>query len=63
MCRGLKVTVKFKDEDSPKDSEKRTLYQIGKELLQENGYHEIGMDHFALKQIVCMKHTKTATPP
>ncbi|MEZ7498796.1 oxygen-independent coproporphyrinogen III oxidase [Flavobacterium sp. Arc3] len=39
----------FKDEDLPKDSEKRKLYQIGKELLQENGYHEIGMDHFALK--------------
>jgi oxygen-independent coproporphyrinogen-3 oxidase len=32
----------FKDEDIPKDTEKRTLYQIGKELLQENGYHEIG---------------------
>jgi oxygen-independent coproporphyrinogen-3 oxidase len=39
----------FKDEDLPKDSEKRTLYQIGKELLQENGYNEIGMDHFAFK--------------
>lgn len=39
----------FKDEDLPQDSEKRKLYQIGKELLQENGYNEIGMDHFALK--------------
>jgi oxygen-independent coproporphyrinogen-3 oxidase len=39
----------FKDEDLPKDTKKRTLYQIGKELLQKNGYHEIGMDHFALK--------------
>ena len=39
----------FKDEDIPKDQEKRILYQIGKELLLENGYHEIGMDHFALK--------------
>ncbi|WP_367768612.1 oxygen-independent coproporphyrinogen III oxidase [Flavobacterium sp. WC2421] len=39
----------FKDEDIPKDQEKRMLYQIGKELLLENGYHEIGMDHFALK--------------
>ncbi|TDE02170.1 oxygen-independent coproporphyrinogen III oxidase [Flavobacterium hiemivividum] len=39
----------FKDEDIPKDNEKRKLYQTGKELLQENGYHEIGMDHFALK--------------
>jgi oxygen-independent coproporphyrinogen-3 oxidase len=56
MCRGLKETdnevLKMR---IPKDTEKRTLYQIGKELLQENGYHEIGMDHFALKQTVCMK--------
>jgi oxygen-independent coproporphyrinogen-3 oxidase len=39
----------FKDEDLPKDKEKRMLYQMGKELLQANGYHEIGMDHFSLK--------------
>ncbi|MEL1241535.1 oxygen-independent coproporphyrinogen III oxidase [Flavobacterium flavipallidum] len=38
----------FKDEDIPKDQEKRILYQVGKELLQKNGYIEIGMDHFAL---------------
>ncbi|KDN54620.1 oxygen-independent coproporphyrinogen III oxidase [Flavobacterium seoulense] len=38
----------FKDEDIPKDTEKRILYQVGKELLLKNGYHEIGMDHFAL---------------
>lgn len=39
----------FKDEDIPKDHEKRVLYQTGKELLLKNGYHEIGMDHFALE--------------
>jgi oxygen-independent coproporphyrinogen-3 oxidase len=39
----------FKDEDIPKDQEKRQLYQVGKELLLKNGYHEIGMDHFALE--------------
>lgn len=38
----------FKDEDIPKDAEKRTLYEIGKRLLRLNGYVEIGMDHFAL---------------
>ena len=38
----------FKDEDIPKDDEKRILYEIGKNLLQLNGYIEIGMDHFAL---------------
>jgi len=38
----------FKDEDVPKDDEKRQLYEVGKELLAQKGYHEIGMDHFAL---------------
>ncbi|MFC4816717.1 oxygen-independent coproporphyrinogen III oxidase [Flavobacterium sp. GCM10023249] len=39
----------FKDHDVPKDDEKRKLYEIGKTLLTKKGYHEIGMDHFALK--------------
>lgn len=38
----------FNDEDIPKDDKKRILYETGKKLLHENGYHEIGMDHFAL---------------
>jgi oxygen-independent coproporphyrinogen III oxidase len=40
----------FKDEDVPKDDEKRKLYEIGKQLLDKKGYHEIGMDHFAKKR-------------
>ncbi len=39
----------FKDADIPKDDEKRLLYETGKNLLELSGYHEIGMDHFALK--------------
>jgi len=39
----------FNDEDIPKDDKKRKLYETGKKLLYENGYHEIGMDHFALE--------------
>ncbi|GAW88806.1 coproporphyrinogen III oxidase [Flavobacterium psychrophilum] len=39
----------FKDEDVPKDDAKRKLYEVGKQSLYKNGYHEIGMDHFALK--------------
>ncbi|MBF6642188.1 oxygen-independent coproporphyrinogen III oxidase [Flavobacterium sp. J49] len=39
----------FKDEDVPKDDEKRKLYEVGKTLLAKKGYHEIGMDHFALE--------------
>ena len=32
----------------PSAETKRTQYQLGKELLEEMGYIEIGMDHFAL---------------
>ncbi|WJS92878.1 oxygen-independent coproporphyrinogen III oxidase [Flavobacterium johnsoniae] len=39
----------FNEENLPKDAEKRQLYEIGKKLLSQNGYHEIGMDHFALE--------------
>lgn len=38
----------FNDEDLPKDDEKRLLYEVGKKHLSVKGYHEIGMDHFAL---------------
>jgi oxygen-independent coproporphyrinogen-3 oxidase len=40
----------FKDEDVPKDDQKRKLYEVGKALLTHKGYHEIGMDHFALEE-------------
>lgn len=39
----------FKDEDLPKDEEKRELYELGKRMFSEQGYVEIGMDHFAKK--------------
>jgi oxygen-independent coproporphyrinogen III oxidase len=39
----------FKDSDLPTADVKREMYEIGKELLAEAGYVEIGMDHFALK--------------
>lgn len=38
----------FKDEDLPKASEKRKLYEIARGILIEGGYVEVGMDHFAL---------------
>ncbi|MDU8884588.1 oxygen-independent coproporphyrinogen III oxidase [Yeosuana sp. MJ-SS3] len=38
----------FDENDLPKDEEKRHLYELGKDLFFENGYVEIGMDHFAL---------------
>ncbi|MEZ4855343.1 MAG: oxygen-independent coproporphyrinogen III oxidase [Gelidibacter sp.] len=39
----------FNDNDLPSAETKRQQYELGKALLFEAGYHEIGMDHFALK--------------
>ena len=40
----------FKDADVPKDAIKRECYEAGKKKLLAHGYHEIGMDHFALEK-------------
>lgn len=40
---------RFTDKDLPSGVEKRKLYELGRALLEESGYIEIGMDHFALK--------------
>ncbi len=39
----------YRDEDLPVAAVKREMYEIGKQMLEEAGYIEIGMDHFALK--------------
>ncbi|GAA4951152.1 oxygen-independent coproporphyrinogen III oxidase [Algibacter agarivorans] len=38
----------FSDSDLPSAELKRNQYELGKRLLAEVGYEEIGMDHFAL---------------
>ena len=48
----------FKDEDVPKDDKKRHLYEVGKKLLAQKGYQEIGMDHFALQDDALFKAFK-----
>jgi oxygen-independent coproporphyrinogen-3 oxidase len=40
---------RFTELDLPSGEEKRALYELGRMLLEEAGYIEIGMDHFALK--------------
>lgn len=40
---------KFTEKDLPADVEKRALYEKGLELFKQNGYKDIGMDHFALE--------------
>lgn len=39
---------KFTEADLPIGNEKSELYEAGKILLEESGYIEVGMDHFAL---------------
>lgn len=38
----------YGEADLPSDVEKRALYETGRALLKENGYEDVGMDHFAL---------------
>lgn len=40
----------FTDMDLPTDAYKRSLYELGKELLLNADYVEVGMDHFALRE-------------
>ncbi len=39
----------FDENDLPSADLKMKLYQLGKKLFLENGYYDIGMDHFALQ--------------
>ena len=47
----------FSEEHLPKSDEKRALYELGKEMLTNIGYYEIGMDHFALPSDSLFKAT------
>ncbi len=40
----------YTETDLPAADEKRRLYELGREMLLESGYREIGMDHFALPE-------------
>lgn len=40
---------RFTEMDLPSGEEKRMLYEIGRDMLEEAGYFEIGMDHFSLE--------------
>jgi len=48
----------FKESDLPSPESKRFQYELGKKLLSEAGYVEIGMDHFALKTDALYKATE-----
>lgn len=38
----------YSEADLPRGKDKRALYELGRDLLEDAGYVEIGMDHFAL---------------
>jgi oxygen-independent coproporphyrinogen-3 oxidase len=40
---------RYTEEDLPTSEAKQELYKLGRRLLKENGYIEIGMDHFTLE--------------
>jgi oxygen-independent coproporphyrinogen-3 oxidase len=40
---------RFTEADLPAGDDKRALYELGRRMLEEVGYREIGMDHFALE--------------
>jgi oxygen-independent coproporphyrinogen-3 oxidase len=40
---------RFTEADLPSGEEKRALYELGRQLLEDVGYREVGMDHFALE--------------
>lgn len=52
---------KFTELDLPKGEEKRELYETGRNMLEDFGYAEIGMDHFALKSDSLYKSAKSKT--
>lgn len=40
----------YSEKDLPKNEEKQALYEYGKQALENLGYKDVGMDHFALEK-------------
>ena len=51
----------YSEDDLPSAEEKRQQYEKGKAMLEEKGYVEIGMDHFALPEDELAKAYKNQT--
>ena len=51
----------FSENDLPDASEKRKQYETGKQMLENAGYIEIGMDHFALPTDTLYKAVENKT--
>ncbi|MBL7717040.1 MAG: oxygen-independent coproporphyrinogen III oxidase [Bdellovibrionales bacterium] len=49
---------RFTEADLPGGDDKRALYELGRKMLEDVGYREIGMDHFALETDSLWKSSK-----
>jgi oxygen-independent coproporphyrinogen-3 oxidase len=52
---------RFTEADLPVGDAKRALYECGRALLTEEGYREIGLDHFALPEDALWKASESGT--
>lgn len=52
---------RYTEADLPSSVERQNLYEIGRKLLKEGGYTEIGMDHFTLQSDSLFKAETTGT--
>ncbi|MEM9646926.1 MAG: oxygen-independent coproporphyrinogen III oxidase [Bacteroidota bacterium] len=51
----------YKDSDLPKSETKKQQYELGKKLLTDYGYKDVGMDHFALTNDTLYQALETGT--
>lgn len=51
----------FTEDDLPRGDEKRALYELGRVMLEEAGYREVGMDHFTLESDSLWQAAKDGT--
>ncbi len=52
---------RFSEKDVPAGDEKRALYELGRKLLAEVGYRDVGMDHFTLETDSLWKASSNGT--
>jgi oxygen-independent coproporphyrinogen-3 oxidase len=52
---------RFTEADLPNADGKRALYELGRTMLEEVGYFEVGLDHFALSTDSLWKASETKT--
>lgn len=51
----------FDEHDLPDAFSKRALYETGKKLLENLGYHDVGMDHFSLESDALYQSAQNGT--